>query len=61
MTKADANQLAQDTLKQHGQVAFEISLGNAEDYALLAEAFASLGCRTAPDGEFFILKVFPGG
>jgi len=61
MTKTEASQLAQDMLRQHGQAEFEVSLGNAEDYAVVGAAFVALGCRTEPNGEFFVLKVFPAG
>lgn len=61
MTKNEASEMAQSLLKQYGQSDFEVSLGNAEDYTLVDEAFKALSCRTGPDGEFFVLKVYPRG
>ena len=49
--------MAKRLLSQYGDRGFEISMGDLADYYLMREAFAALGRKSGPDGEFFVVRV----
>ena len=61
MTEIKAMDLATDLLKTYGDQGFEVSMPDKESYDLMRSTFARLGRTSGPDGEFFIIKIFPVG
>ncbi len=59
MTQSDATNMAIQLLSTYGDRAFEISMPDQSSYDLMRSTFAELGRETGPDGEFFVIKVFP--
>ena len=51
--------MATQLLESYRERAFEISMPDAPSYELMRKTFADLGRQTGPDGEFFVIKVFP--
>jgi hypothetical protein len=61
MTETEATEMATQLLSSYGDRAFEISMPDEHDYSIMRAALARLGRTTGPDGEFFVVKVFPLG
>ena len=59
MTDREATDMATKLLTSYGDRAFEISMPDKAGYDLMRTTFARLGRPTGPDGEFFVVKVFP--
>ena len=59
MTEIKAMEMATHLLSTYADRAFEISMPDKHDYDLMRAAFAQLGRGTGPDGEFFVINVFP--
>jgi hypothetical protein len=51
--------MATQLLTSYGNRAFEVSMPDEESYNQMRSTFAQLGRQTGPDGEFFVIKVFP--
>jgi hypothetical protein len=59
MTNREATNMATQLLESYGNRAFEISMPDQTDYDLMRATLARLGRTTGPDGEFFVIKVYP--
>jgi hypothetical protein len=59
MTETKAMEMANHLLATYADRAFEISMPDQESYDMMRAMFARLGRSTGPDGEFFVIKVFP--
>lgn len=59
MTESEARTMAKNLISSYGDRGFEISMPDQSGYDLLRIAFAALGRPTGPDGEFFVITVFP--
>jgi hypothetical protein len=57
MTETEANELAQKLIETYPERAFEISMPDESGYQAMRTAFAKAGRETAPDGEFFVVRV----
>jgi hypothetical protein len=60
MTDREATEMATQLLTTYQGRPFEISMPDQASYDLMRATFARLGHTTGPDGEFFVIKVFPG-
>ncbi len=58
MTEKEATDMATQLISTYNHRPFEISMPDAESYALMRKTFGDLGRETGPDGEFFVIKVF---
>ncbi len=59
MTEKEATDMATQLLSSYRDRAFEISMPDQASYDLMRSTFARMGRNTGPDGEFFVIKVFP--
>jgi hypothetical protein len=59
MTNVEAVEMATNLLSSYGERAFEISMPDRPSYDLMRDTLARLGRETGPDGEFFVIRVFP--
>jgi hypothetical protein len=59
MTEQEATDMATQLLATYGGRAFDISMPDQASYLLMRETFTRLGRGNGPDGEFFVIKVFP--
>jgi hypothetical protein len=60
MTEKEATDMATQLLSSYRHRGFEISMPDEESYNQMRATLARLGRDTGPDGEFFVIKVFPG-
>jgi spore maturation protein SpmB len=61
MTEQEATKMAGNLLSSYGENGFEISMPDQASYSMMRRTFQRLGRSTGPDGEFFVIKVFPAG
>jgi len=59
MTQNDATQMATQLLADYGDRGFDISMPDQESYDLMRATLTGLGRPSGPDGDFFVIKVFP--
>jgi hypothetical protein len=59
MTEIEASMLAKQLIESYPDREFEISMPDEFSYALMRSEFAKLGRQTGPDGDFFVVKVYP--
>lgn len=59
MTQIEATDMATQLLATYGHRAFEISMPDKASYELMRSTFLTMGRESGPDGEFFVVKVFP--
>jgi len=59
MTEIKAMEMATHLLETYPERGFDVSMPDKESYDLMRSAFARLGRDSGPDGEFFVVRVFP--
>jgi hypothetical protein len=60
MTHQEATDMATQLLTAYPDRPFGLSMPDLDSYDLMRATFARMGHSTRPDGEFFVIKVFPG-
>jgi hypothetical protein len=59
MTQIEATDMATQLLATYGLRGFEISMPDKVSYDIMRATLLDMGRESGPDGEFFVIKVFP--
>jgi len=59
MTQIEATDMATQLLATYGLRGFEISMPDEASYGIMRETLLKMGRESGPDGEFYVIRVFP--